>query len=77
MSAMVPHMSTKMDRNLEDYYRPTDAARLVSASLLTLSRWADADLVRVIVLPSGHRRYLKADIDAIATQSGSPGTADA
>lgn len=39
----------------------------------TLGRWADRGLIRHVRLPSGHRRYQRADLDAflVAVEPGS------
>jgi excisionase family DNA binding protein len=41
------------------------AARLGIAPQ-TLRRWADRGLVQAVTLPSGHRRFAAADIEALA-----------
>lgn len=42
-----------------------EAARVLSVSVDTLRRWADAGRIPVVVLPTGHRRFRPEDIDAI------------
>lgn len=44
---------------------PGQAARRVSVTTKTLQRWYETGLLTGIVLPTGHRRYLRADIDRI------------
>jgi excisionase family DNA binding protein len=39
-----------------------EAARLLGISPITLRRWSDEGRVPVVVLPSGHRRFLASDI---------------
>ena len=51
----------KVDRLLP----PAEAARVLGVNTRTLTRWADNNLIPVIVLPSGHRRYRPKDIAAI------------
>jgi excisionase family DNA binding protein len=41
-----------------------DAARILGVSVDTVRRWSDEGRVPVVVLPSGHRRYRRSDIDA-------------
>lgn len=55
--------------------RPRDAARRLNVDTETLRKWADKGAVGSITLPSGHRRYVAADIDALAASSPSPETA--
>jgi DNA-binding transcriptional MerR regulator len=49
----------------EDLLRISDAARLCHVSADTLRRWSDQGRVPVVVLPSGQRRYRRADVLAI------------
>lgn len=42
-----------------------EVARALGTSPETVRRWADAGRIRVVVLPSGHRRFFAADIAAI------------
>lgn len=41
-----------------------EAAKALGVHVDTLRRWADAGLIQVVVLPSGHRRFRAADIAA-------------
>jgi excisionase family DNA binding protein len=41
------------------------AADRLAISTQTLRRWSQQGLVSTITLPSGHRRYRAADIDAL------------
>jgi putative resolvase len=43
-----------------------DAARILGVSVDTVRRWSDEGRVPVVVLPSGHRRYRLADVEALA-----------
>jgi DNA-binding transcriptional MerR regulator len=45
--------------------RISDAAKLCDVSADTLRRWSDQGRVPVIVLPSGQRRYRRADVLAL------------
>lgn len=42
-----------------------EAARRLGVSVETVRRWADAGRIRVVVLPSGHRRFYASDIEAL------------
>ncbi len=46
--------------------RPAEAARVLGVSPYTLSAWADRGLIRVVTLPTGHRRYFRQEIEALA-----------
>jgi len=39
-----------------------EASRLLGVSPITLRRWSDDGRIPVIVLPSGHRRFIAEDI---------------
>ena len=62
---MVSSMTERTDTNGADFYRPLEAARLLGVTMKTMSRYADRGLIQYRSLPSGHRRYLKADVDAV------------
>lgn len=47
-----------------------EAARALGVSPETLRRWADAGRIRVVVLPSGHRRFYVDDIRAMLHARG-------
>ena len=46
------------------------AARLLGVSKTTVLRWTDDGILRVIRLPSGHRRYQYAEINRQREQMG-------
>lgn len=43
----------------------SEAAALLNVTDETLRRWAEERRIKHIVLPSGQRRYLRSDIEAI------------
>ena len=45
------------------------AAAQLGVSIDTLRRWSAAGRIPVVVLPSGHRRYRLADIEALLGRS--------
>jgi excisionase family DNA binding protein len=47
---------------------PAEAAERLGVSTRTLTRWADEGLIPVVVLPTGHRRYLTSDVTAVLEQ---------
>lgn len=48
---------------------PRAVADAFGVSTDTVTRWADAGRIPVYVLPSGHRRYKRADIDRLLTEA--------
>lgn len=57
---------------MEDMHTPElltigEAARLLGLSVDTLRRWADAGRITVIILPSGHRRFRRDEIERVIT----------
>lgn len=50
-----------------EYIAPTEASKIVYLSTKQLARYADEGRIRFI-RPGSHRRYLKADIDALAAE---------
>lgn len=42
----------------------TEAAELLGVHIETVRRWADKGLIPVVRLPSGHRRFRRADLVA-------------
>ncbi len=53
-----------------DLMVPAETRRALRVSATTLTRWARQGVIPFIALPSGHRRYRRADITAIL--AGSP-----
>ncbi len=49
----------------EGWLRLGDAAAALGVSLNTLSRWGDAGKLTVYRSPGGHRRYRRADVEAL------------
>lgn len=45
---------------------PREVAKILGVSTRTVSRMADAGELHAIPLPSGHRRYVRAEIEALA-----------
>ena len=41
------------------------AAAILGVSVDTLRRWSNSGRLPVVVLPSGHRRYRREDLDAL------------
>ena len=70
-SCIVWNMTERTAANEVDFYRPLEAAHLLGVTMKTMTRYAQRGLVTSQTLPSGHRRYLKADVDAIAKRGRS------
>lgn len=49
----------------EERLTTADAAAILGVSHETLRRWAKANKVRHVRLPSGRRYFLRADLDAV------------
>lgn len=50
------------DRNI-DLMTPGEVCEALRISMSTLRVWAKSGRVQVITLPSGHRRYLRSEIE--------------
>jgi excisionase family DNA binding protein len=51
----------------EDLLTPDDAARRLAIGIRTLNRWVAEGRVFAYRLPNGHRRFRRADIEALLT----------
>jgi excisionase family DNA binding protein len=54
----------------DDYLTPGQAAGILGVSPKTVSRWADAGLLRCVVTLGGHRRFEANVIQEVAAQMG-------
>lgn len=52
------------------YLMPGEAADMLGVSTTTLATWALKGRVRAVTLPSGHRRYVREDIETLARTGG-------
>ncbi len=48
--------------------KPKQACQLLNVSLTTLRNWSNDNKIKCIKLDSGHRRYLKDDVNNILKQ---------
>ena len=55
--------------NSDEYLTPRDAARMLSVSGRTVSRWADQGRISHIVTLGGHRRFRRADVERLVDSS--------
>ena len=51
-----------------DYLTPGDVARMLHVSAKTVVRWTTAGHLPCIVTLGGHRRYQRADVEALAAR---------
>lgn len=56
------------DRDDPNYLSLAMASRMLGVHGTTLRRWADAGAVPVFITPGGHRRFARADIEALAAR---------
>lgn len=54
----------------EELLNVAQVARRAKVHRETVRRWAESGLIESIVLPSGHRRFRKAAVDAMLTPHG-------
>jgi excisionase family DNA binding protein len=52
-----------------EWLRPEEVADRLKVTTMTLRRWAESGRIQTMTLPSGHRRYLEADVERIETQT--------
>lgn len=57
----------------QDLMTPGEAAKVLRVHRSTLGRWAKAGLVSAVTLRSGHRRYERADVEAIRATGATGG----
>jgi excisionase family DNA binding protein len=53
------------EESADDLLKPGEVAALLRVSLDTVRRYGDAGDLPCITLPGGHRRYRRADVDAL------------
>lgn len=61
------HIKPETEAGAGEYITPTEASKIVYLSTKQLTRYADEGKIRFI-RPGSHRRYLRADIEALAHQ---------
>jgi excisionase family DNA binding protein len=54
-----------------EYMTPAEVARLLHVSPKTVVRWTNAGHIPAIVTLGGHRRFQRADIEALAAKMAS------
>jgi predicted site-specific integrase-resolvase len=58
-------MTKETNPQVSELMRPAHAALVLGIHTKTLSRMALAGSIKSVVLPSGHRRYVKSDIETL------------
>lgn len=48
-----------------DYLTPGQAAAIAHVTVRTIHRYGTAGLLAFVTLPSGHRRYVREDVEAL------------
>ncbi|MGR9085694.1 MAG: HD domain-containing phosphohydrolase [Gammaproteobacteria bacterium] len=61
---------TSLPNSSKAYLTPNEVAELLMVSPVTVRSWAQRGLLVAKVTPGGHRRFLKADVDRFARESG-------
>lgn len=52
------------------YFTPTEVARMLMVSPITVRQWAQKELLRAETTPGGHRRFLRHDVERFARERG-------
>lgn len=66
-------MTTERTQNVTlDLIHPGEAAAMLKVAVRSLARMAERGDIESITLPSGHRRYHREEIQALATGTHSP-----
>ncbi len=60
------------DSRQATYLSLSAASRLLGVHSTTLRRWADAGAIPVYITPGGHRRFARADIEALISHNTMP-----
>jgi excisionase family DNA binding protein len=64
----VPYPGTSPD---DDLLRPREVAEIFGVRTTTIARWARDGILTALATPGGHRRYRRAEIDAVLESAGS------
>lgn len=68
---MVTDMTNQQRIAAESPLSPREVALVLGVSTRTVSRMADSGQLHPVTLPSGHRRYDRAEVEALAKPQGS------
>lgn len=49
----------------DELIMPGEVSRLLGVDKRTVSRWANQGLLKAVILPSGHRRFRRSDVDRV------------
>lgn len=63
-------MTKSTSDSTTEYITPGEASRIAFVTPRTMTRLAKRGTVRTLALPSGHRRYLRADVEALLNPVG-------
>lgn len=62
---MKKHESTPEQQPMEELMTPGEVADALRVSLSTIRDWVREDRLEAVLLPSGHRRYRRSQIEKI------------
>lgn len=65
---MVSNMTKRTEPTDEEWLTPGETAAILGVSVRSCARYADEGVIEAI-RPGGHRRYLRASVEAVVTQS--------
>lgn len=63
-------MTTANEVSEHEYLTPAQVCQLLKISTRTLWRYQDAGAITPVLLPSGHRRFRRVDVDQLVTEVG-------
>lgn len=75
MAAEDPELDLAEARAAGELLLPSEAGAMLRLDSKTMTRWHKRGLIDAVVLPSGHHRFWRADIEAILRRGGKPGRA--
>lgn len=61
---------------MSEFMAPADVAALLGVHPKTVTRWSRAGILREVRTPGGHRRYRRADVEALVGQGRRQGPLD-
>ena len=68
LSSTVLYMTERTTEDASEYLTPRAASERAAVHPRTLARLAEQGKIRSYTLPSGHRRYNRADVEALTEQ---------
>ena len=56
--------------NAKDYLTPNEVAVMLRVATVTVRSWATKGLLRAVLTPGGHRRFLRKDVEEFVRETG-------